>query len=286
MNAEPAVIRRPTTSDPLSCVVDVRLSLGAGGLFWVLGLARTTPVWLVQTHWAIVEDPFYLGQEALVRCLAGRPDESSESCRARVIDARETWREAQRDWCLETHPNLYWPAERSPEAVLPKDGQRGLNELCDALAAGLDRRRDRSPETVDALADCARDTLALAAALGGARPIVLTTLSGEETTPVLARSLDEARIPCRRLDGGGWAERFDAALIPALVHAGLATALAANTMRLAGLQVVAPRALLPASFEEGAGEGDRLAWNEAEHGEEARLWDEAAAVCWEVRCAA
>jgi len=281
-----AALPRCETADALSCIADVRLSLGAGGLFWVLGLARSVPVWLVQAHWAMVEDPFYLQEKALVRCLAGRPNATAEDCRAAVLDTCDTWRKAQREWCLESHPNLYWSAERSFEAVLPKDGGRGLTDLCDALAAGLDHRLGRSAETVDALADCARDALALAAALGGTRPIVLmTTLEGDESEPALARSLDEADIPCRRLGADGWADRFNARLAPVLVHAGLAVPLAAGTLRLAGLQVVAPRALMSAA-EEDDGDSDRLAWNAAEDGNEARLWDGAAAVCWEVQCAA
>jgi hypothetical protein len=271
----------------IPCVADVRLSLGTGGLFWILGLARALPVWLVQAHWAIVDDPaFYLRQDALVRWLTGAPpDLAAESCRGTVIGSCESWRLARRDWCLDTHPNLYWPAERSLEAVLPKDGRRGLADLCDALATGLDRRRGRSPETVDALADCGRDTLALAAALVGARPLVLAALAPDEAAPAAARSLEEAGVPCRRLESGGQTHSFDAALAPALLEAGVAAALASGALRLAGLQVVAPRAHLPSPADGAEGDDDRLAWNEAERGDEARLWDDAVAIFWEVRCA-
>src|SRR5262245_26615559 len=74
-----------------ACVVDVRLSLGADGLFWVLGLARTMQVWLVQTHWAIVEDhPFYLGQWHSVAALAADPAASLDACRAAVMERAPT----------------------------------------------------------------------------------------------------------------------------------------------------------------------------------------------------
>jgi hypothetical protein len=285
MDLAPSIATSGGVIVALPCVADVRLSLSTGGLFWVLGLARALPVWLVQTHWAIVEDSFYLEQEKLVRWLAGLPASvSAESCRGAVLETCESWRLAQRDWCLETHPNLYWSAERSLEAVLPKNGRRGLSELCDALAAGLDHRRGRPPETVDTLGDCARDTLALAAALDGPRPFVLTTLAPDESTPAVVRSLDEADIPCRRLSAGAWTDRFDAALAPALIDTGLAAALASGTLRLAGLQVVAPRAHVPSVAASAEGEGDRLAWNETQGGDDAGLWDGAVAVSWEVRC--
>jgi hypothetical protein len=270
------------------CVADVRLSLGPSGLYWVLGLARTLPVWLVETHWAIVEDPFYLDQEALVRGLAAAPDASLEASRAILAGNCEAWREARRAWRLESCANLFWSADRIAEATVPKDGDGGLIDRRDALAAGLDRRQRRPPETLDTVADCARDVLALAAALaaapGACPPVVLTTLAGGESEPALARSLEVAGVPCRRLDAG-WAARFDALFAPALLGAGLAAALGSGCLRLAGLQVVAPMALGAGPVAGFEPEADTLAWNAAANGDEERLWHGAVATCWEVRCA-
>ena len=186
-----------------ACVVDVRLSLGAGGLFWVLGLARSMPVWLVQTHWAIVEDPFYLTQEPLVRWLASEPTAPLDECRATIQDSCAIWRDARRDLTLETRPHVYWPAERLREASVPKRGWPDVVAFCDALAAGIDRRRQRSPEAVNALADCARDTVALAAALGALGepvPFVLTRLTAGETEPDLPAAWTR---PASRAAGSG-----------------------------------------------------------------------------------
>lgn len=270
-----------------TCVVDVRLSLGAGGLFWVMGLARRLPVWLVQTHWSIVEDPYHLGQDELVRWLAGEPTAPIEDCRGAVTEACEAWCQARRGWALETCPNLFWSAERLAEAVVPKDRDIGLVERRDALAAGLDQRCGRSPETVDALADCARDVAAQAVALAvaavGAPPFVLTTLVGDEREPALVRTLNAAGVLCRRLEDGGWSRRFDEMLAPALVEAGLAAALAAGVLRLAAVQIVAPEALGALPTEDAL--GDTLGWDAAAQGDEARLWRGAFAACWEVRCA-
>jgi hypothetical protein len=270
-----------------ACVLDVRLSLGPGGLYWVLGLARTLPVWLVETHWAIVDDPFRLGQEALVRRLAAAPGASDEMCAAAMRGRCNDWRCAQRAWRLEGHANLFWPADRLAESVVPKDGDAGLIGRRDALATGLDHRCGRAAETVDTAADCTRDALALAAALGatpaGATAFVLTTLAEAEEQPALAETLAAAGVPCRRLEGG-WAARYDELLAPALLRAGLATALAAGCLRLAGLQVVTPMALGPRPIDTPVGDAE-LAWNAAALGDEAKLWQDAAAACWEVRCA-
>ena len=270
-----------------ACVVDVRLSLSADGLFWVLGLARTMPVWLTQTHWAIIEDPFYLSQEPLVRWLAPEPAAPLDACRAAVVETCALWRDARRDLALETRPHVYWPAERLREASVPKRGWPDVVAICDVLATGVDLRRQRSPEVVDALADCARDAVALVAALsavGEPVPFLLTRLAPGESEPDLARCLDEAAIPCRRLREGPRAERIACALAISLSDAGLTNVLLAGLMRLAGLQLVAPRAMLAAVATDDDRDGDALDWNARAHGHEARHWDGAAATCWEVSC--
>ena len=71
-----------------------------------------------------------------------------------------------------------------------------------------------------------------------------------------------------------------------LLDAGLATALLAGSLRLAGLQLVAPRAMLAAVAEDDDRDGDALDWDACARGDEARHWDGAAATCWEVPCEA
>lgn len=269
------------------CVVDVRLSLGPDGVYWTLGLARTLPVWLVHAHWAIVDDPFYLEQDPLVRQLARSEESSIEECRTLAQQGIEIWRDIQQRWQLETWPNLYWSGDRALEAVLPKNREAGLVERHDALAAGLDQRRGRSLETLDALADIDRDALALAAALGSlerAPPILLTPLAQGEDVPALARHLDDAGILCRRIGEDGFARQLNASLAPALLGAGLATALATGGLRLAALQLLTPRALAIPACSERDSDADSLAWDAAAFGREADLWDQALAACWEVRC--
>ena len=58
-------------------------------------------------------------------------------------------------------------------------------------------------EAVDVLADCARDTLALAAALNQERAIVLTTVAQAREEPHLGTYLSDSGIPCRQLRRGG-----------------------------------------------------------------------------------
>ena len=92
----------------------------------------------------------------------------------------------------------------------------------------------------------------------------------------------EAGVPCRWL-APGTARWLDDALAPALLEAGLYCALAAGAIRLAALQVVAPRAgtATPPRDEDNT---DRLAWNAIACGDEERLWAGASSIATEVQC--
>jgi hypothetical protein len=280
---------------PAPCVVDASLSLCPNGLFWVLRLAEAMPVWLPQSHWAIVDDEaFYARDRRLVARLAGGGD-AREAVAAFARTLGE-WREAREALRLEARRGLYWAADGWAESVVPKDGDAGLIERRDALAAGLDGRSRGGGATAcaggaDALADCARDALALAAALGGgARPLLLAAMAPDDAEPELVSRLELAGVPCPRLgEAGALREALRDALVPALLRCGLAAPIAGGRMRLAGLLAVAPRALhVPAPVgmaEEDAlavSAGDPLGWDAAASGEEAALWDDASAVWWEV----
>jgi hypothetical protein len=71
-----------------------------------------------------------------------------------------------------------------------------------------------------------------------------------------------------------------------LIDAGLATALLAGSLRLAVIQLVAPRAMLVAVAEDEDRVSDALDWDACAQGDEARHWEGAAAACSEVLCEA
>lgn len=270
-----------------SWVVDVALSLAPTGLYCVRELSRLVPVWLAQSHWSIVNDEtFYSRDESLVRRLTrtSDPDAAGRSFAQIVRD----WRDARDALGLESAPGLFWPGDGKSDSVVPKDGDATLVDRLDALAAGLDslRRRDVADparQTVDLLADCARDTVALAAALGGSRPIVLTPLEPQDRRPILVDNLQTAGIACAKVANGRLLAPLRGLLAPTLIGSGLAALVSTNRLRLAALMIVAPHAL-PAPIVGDAPEEpqDRLAWNAMASGVEARLWDGAAAIWWDV----
>jgi hypothetical protein len=267
------------------CVLDIALSLAPAGLYWTLGLAQVLPVWLPQCHWSIVDDNAFLGDEQLVLRLAGVEDFVEAS--AIVARVRDDWRRARDELALESVPRVYWPADGRAESVVPKDNDGTFVDRFHVLAAGLEGRghglAQASPGSADALADCARDTLALAVALGDRRSVVLTPLAPGSATPALADHLASAGIECRKLTDRPLMASLSAALIPALFASGLVVSLACNRLRLAGLFVAAPRALAAASLAMAVGSAEySLELDVTADQGEAALWDDASAIWWEL----
>lgn len=267
----------PTAFAP-PLVVDVSLSLAPNGLYWVMRLAEVVPVWLPQCHWAIVDDQaFYARAPGLAERLVGKGGDLAQITRQ--------WRGACDLLGFESRPNLFWRGDGRADSVLPKNGDAELVERCDALAAGFEARfraglppsEDACVEALDPLGDCARDTLALTAALGGARPIVILAMKPNEPEPELASRLAAIDVPCPMLAEGPLRAAIREALAPLLWRTGLAACIGSGALRLAGLSLVAPYWI-----EQPPGDGDDLlTWDAPSIGTETRVWGGAAGVWWE-----
>jgi hypothetical protein len=109
--------------------------------------------------------------------------------------------------------------------------------------AALDRRwrlnSGVAPEQVDILADCARDTIALAASLAEERPFVLTTRR-RRARPELSDYLSCTGIPCHHVSDITALRLLRTALAPLLVHAGLVEMAATGSLHLAAVSLLAP----------------------------------------------
>lgn len=272
------------------CVIDVPLALSRYGLASTMLLARVTRVWLSPTVWAIVDDPsFYLGDDRLVgRLSGGSGGPVDDDARTRVRGIIEHWRRARDDYGLDVREGIFWPADKLGEAVVPKGCDGTILARLDALAVGLDRRRQESgngsagARDVDVLADCARDTLALAAAREDERPIVLTSRPSAGAPPDLSPYLLARRIRCQRLEDRTAMRPLRAALAPILVHAGLVELVARGSLRLTAVNLIAPAAALPPRQALLVDDDDvELCWN-GERGSEAALWDDATAIWYDL----
>jgi hypothetical protein len=273
------------TSQP-ACVVDVPLALSPYGLWCVLRLSQEVPVWLVKALWAILDDlPFYFQDPRLGELLP--PAAVDEQLRDRVEAVAASWNGARVALDLVGRRQVFWPADTAEQSVVPKGMDQALVPRLDALAAALEQRHRPSImppiEAVDVLADCARDTLALAAALSQERAIVLTTVAQAREEPHLGTYLGDSGIPCRRLDEGEAKRLVCGALAPLLVRSGLLELIATGSLRLASMHLIVPRAPLVAC--EPAGDDaypDRLEWNEMPVCDETDPWVDAQAVWCEL----
>lgn len=266
------------------CVIDVALSLAPDGLFFVLGLSRSVPVWLPQCHWTIVDDDSFLRDERLAAHIMRTVDPAkAEDMLMRV---RDDWRAARESIGMESMPGLYWPSSGRSDSIVPKDGDGALVDRVHVLSAGLDARGASrgvlGAGCADALADCARDTLALAAALHTQIPIVLTTIEDGEESPALAKYFDRAGLSCKQVGDDRLIGPLRARLAPALVESGLVIHAANRSLRLAALYMVAPGSIAaPALVEAMMDCDDNLTLDALSGDGEAALWDGASAIWWE-----
>src|SRR5262245_38972664 len=264
-----------------TCVLAPELSAAPNGLFWALGLARSADTWLAQSHWTLIDDAAYYARDCTLAQRLARFPEPNEAVRRWARSAQE-WREARETLGLESRPGLFWPGDGRADSTVPKNGDVALIDRLSALAIGLEARTARSSRdgsvAGDVLGDCARDALALAAALGAANPIVLTRVNGgAESEPSLAARLAAADVPCRPLREGAARDQLSALILPALLAAGFAVQAEHDELALAALVITAPHALMARELEPNA---DPLAWNALGGEGEMRLWDDAAAIWW------
>ncbi len=280
-----------------ACVIDTPLALSPYGLVTALRLAHTTRVWLSPTLWSIIEDhQFYLTHAAFVASLSDAHGPTDmEVNRARLAKIIEHWRKARDQLGLDMRERIFWPGEKQSEAVMPKGGDVHLIKRLDALATQLDRKwqggRPSGAEQVDILADCARDTIALAASLAEERPLVLTTRPADGTAPELGVYLNESGIPCKHLDDLTSLRLLRNAIAPLLVTAGLVEIAAASGIRLAALSLVTSGAplLTDELVDDDAIEDEvmstaplgELPWDSPRN-TETSLWDGAAAAWYEL----
>ncbi len=258
------------------CVLDVGLSLGPGGLHWALALARVVPVWLPQAHWSIVDDPGFFGRDPrLLSWLTGLPPGGgAEQAFAAAVQG---WRDARDALGLESREALYWHYCGKDGSVLPKDGDATVVERIEALAAGCDGRRAPAEGACDAVADSARDAVAIAAALACPHPVILSPLGAGDPAPGPARYLASLGVPCPQVTEPGMLALFRDPLLSAMARSGLAIPVASRRLRLAVVAVAAPRV-----SGSPLGREEDLDWRSGPSEEEAALWDDASAIWWEI----
>jgi len=271
-----------------SCVVDVSFALSPWGLWGVRRLARNACVWLARAHIALIRDRVeeILKDDAFVQRIVGGFG-GSTAAGERLEAATSMWNAARPNLAFSPDEEICWPCDNAEESVMPRGTDPSIVTRLDALAQGLELRRSGSKAgvagSIDILSDCARDTLALAAALGPGQVFVLTTIAPGRDAPDLVGFLASAGIPCRHVDDLGQRRLLRETLLPLFTQAGLTELLAAGSIRLACLHLIVPRAPLAApellSDDEYAYDA---VCDDTESPGDPSLWDDAISAWWEM----
>jgi hypothetical protein len=219
--------RRPFVLDPL-------LALSRHGPLLARGLTRHVELWLVPEFWRMLDNTYFWSEhpETLV------PDDAT----AAADDARaalDAWERVR----LTTDPvalDLFWIAEEPTEALLPAGCHADLVRLWRVLAQALDARARADFGKSGALMRAWRDSLALAAAVGGA---TILTRHGQATgqLPPLCRGAADWGLPSTEAPAGPLADLERTFLRELLVQSGL------TCLLWAGLDLLMVWVLAPAT---------------------------------------
>jgi hypothetical protein len=236
----------------LACVLDVPLALSPLGLLFALRLADELNVWLVRSLWQVLDsrdfypDLLLLGQRSATGSRALRQRDHQ-----RLSEAIQQWEWARLD-CDLSGLNLYWAGDARHESLLPREVDKSLVERFEALSGELESRWSGSAKitpSFDPRRECARDAVALAAALVRYRPLIFTLCtngrSGEAQggEPALCEYLRECSIPLQRVSASPHAAVMKRHLMPVFARCGIVELLWSG-LDLAVIHLVAPGAVV------------------------------------------
>lgn len=225
-------------TQPQAFVVDAGFALSPMGLLVTLTLARNSAVWLPRGLLNLLDndrlycrDPAQMGGDWL-------PSDGRDALLAAMADELPAW---QRAWHYgKLSARVHWIGDAHYESALADREDGALLQRFEHCAAALDARLlIAGKPSVSPLDECARDSVALAAALQP-DPVFLLTLPDREGLPPLCTLLSDLGFGVRR--GVAAASTvLEAARIP----------LEASGSHAALIQIVAPAVLaLPDNWNE------------------------------------
>jgi hypothetical protein len=232
---------------PPGIVVDATFALSPMGLLATMALARSAHVWLPRALYALLDNdahyrahPDQMGGEAW---LDGRDRPQLLQDMAREL---EPWRWAWQNGRLSSR--VHWIADAQYESALPDRQESGLLPRFESCCAALDAKRLAEGRRFVSLArpldDCARDVVALAAALQPETTYILTIAGASPDEPPLCKYL-EAR-DFKPILWAGLPDWVESAFAPAF-----APLAACSRWRAAVVQIAAPVILaLPDAWSE------------------------------------
>ena len=202
---------------PPGIVIDATFALSPMGLLVTLALSQSAQVWLPRGLYTLLDNdahyrlhPEHMGGETWL----DSPDRA-ERLRAMALEL-EPWRQAWLNGRLSSRVN--WIADVQYESALPDRAETGLLPRFESCCAALDARPVAGGQVAQfssPLDDCARDVVALAAALQPETTYILTISGACPGAPPLCKYLVDRGFH-EPIPWAGLHDWVEAAFAPAL----------------------------------------------------------------------
>ncbi|WP_322418045.1 hypothetical protein [Mesorhizobium huakuii] len=227
---------------PPNIVIDAPLALSPMGLLVTVTLSQSARVWLPRGFYTLLDNDEYYRR---------RPDQmgggwlapgTRDAILKELTLELEPWRRAWQNGRLSSR--VHWIGDAQYESALPEREETALLPRFEGCCAALETRLGDVAGTAAPLDECARDVVALSAALQPDSTYILTIAGNDGARPPLCDYLERLAFPTKRHPGPipGWSG-------PALWPA--AAPIAASGRNAAIVQVVAPVILaLPDGWSE------------------------------------
>jgi hypothetical protein len=232
-----------------ACVLDTHLALSPYGLLLAQRLSSELDLWLVRELWQILDNTqYYLSEPDQLRSATGAAGSPIAQTDAESLrDTLTQWEVARTETDL-AGLNIHWIGDALSESLLPARVDPHLVSRFETLARSLDKRVQRPDnDHTGVLVDCARDAVALTAALMPYRAFILTSHAGENGAapdePALCSQLREWGLRCYRLGTNARIQLEREFILPMFGRAGVAELMWAG-LKLAVVHVLAPKAVM------------------------------------------
>ncbi len=227
---------------PPAIVVDATFALSRMGLLVTAALARTANVWLPRALYTLLDNDSHY-RRAPEQMGAHWIDAAQRAEMLRdIVKELEPWRRAWLNGKLSSR--VHWVADARYESALPDREESGLLPRFESCCAALDARHPDLAAPSAPLDECARDVVALSAALQPDPAFILTMSGPAGGMPPLCDYLASHDIAVRP-SAAGMSDWTEAAFGPALAP------LAAAGCEAAIVQIAAPVILaLPDGWSE------------------------------------
>ncbi|MGM4915041.1 hypothetical protein [Rhizobium sp. 768_B6_N1_8] len=227
---------------PPGVIIDATFALSPVGLLVTMALSRSANVWLPRGLYTLLDNdahyrlrPEQIGGSWLL------PEEQTGLAET-LVGELEPWRRAWQNGRLSSR--VHWVGDAPYESAFPIREDNSLLPRFEGCCAALDARLSDFGAPAAPLDECARDVVALAAALQPNSAYILTAAADADDMPPLCVYLERLGFAIRRRPPG-IADGALTALGPALAP------MAASGQQAAVVQIVAPVILaMPDGWEE------------------------------------